>query len=227
MSRTCRSQSLDALCAESRSTSLTWTTRAGGARNLPCWRGDPDRRGELWRAWRQQRVANGMPWRTSAQPPAGYDPLAQPSVYSPTSDPVVDAYPKVLKPPTMTVPELKRAGVGTTATRHPGEWDQARPKDPFTYQLQVGTVAIPGERPSTSRPQGPAPSLDLPRRAVSPRSALLPLVHDRRRPPRRFCCRVSLRLPPKRCALCAPTGPSPRFVPMPPSRGVSGPWGAD
>jgi len=88
-----------------------------------------------------------MPWRTSAQPPAGYDPLAQPSVYSPTSDPVVDAYPKVLKPPTMTVPELKRTGVGTTATRHPGEWDQARPKHPFTYQLQVGTVAIPGERP--------------------------------------------------------------------------------
>jgi hypothetical protein len=30
----------------------------------------------------------------------------QPSVYSPTSDPVVDAYPKVLKPPTVTVPEL-------------------------------------------------------------------------------------------------------------------------
>jgi hypothetical protein len=25
----------------------------------------PDRRRELWRAWRQQRVANGMPWRTS------------------------------------------------------------------------------------------------------------------------------------------------------------------
>ena len=78
--------------------------------------------------------------------PGRLRPLAQPSVYSPTSDPVVDAYPKVLKPPTMTVPELKRAGVGTTATRHPGEWDQARPKDPFTYQLQVGTVAIPGER---------------------------------------------------------------------------------
>ena len=83
----------------------------------------------------------------SARPPAGYDPLAQPSVYSRTSDPVVDAYPKVLKPPTVTVPELKRTGVGTTATRHPGEWDQARPKHPFTYQLQVGTVAIPGERP--------------------------------------------------------------------------------
>ena len=79
--------------------------------------------------------------------PGRLRPLAQPSVYSPTSDPVVDAYPKVLKPPTVAVPELKRTGVGTTATRHPGEWDQARPKHPFTYQLQVGTVAIPGERP--------------------------------------------------------------------------------
>ena len=74
-------------------------------------------------------------------------PSRSPASIRRPSDPVVDAYPKVLKPPTVTVPELKRTGVGTTATRHPGEWDQARPKDPFTYQLQVGTVAIPGERP--------------------------------------------------------------------------------
>jgi len=102
-------------------------------------------------------------------------PSRSPASIRRPSDPVVDAYPKVLKPPTVTVPELKRTGVGTTATRHPGEWDQARPKHPFTYQLQVGIVAIPERDPSTSRPQGPAPSLDLPRRAVSPRSALLPL----------------------------------------------------
>jgi hypothetical protein len=42
----------------------------------------------------------------------------------------------------MTVPELKRTGVGTTATRHPGEWDQARPKHPFTYQLQVACAQL-------------------------------------------------------------------------------------
>ena len=154
-------------------------------------------------------------------------PSRSPASIRRPSDPVVDAYPKVLKPPTVTVPELKRTGVGTTATRHPGEWDQARPKHPFTTNCRSAPLRSRERDPPTSRPQGPAPSLDLPRRAVSPRSALLPLVHDRRRPPRRFCCRVSLRLPPKRCALYAPTGPSPRFVPMPPSRGVSGPWGAD
>jgi hypothetical protein len=70
----------------------------------------------------------------------------QPSVYSPTSDPVVDALPKVLRAPTVTVPEFQGSGVGNTATCHPGEWDQARPKDPFTYQWQIGNGApIPGE----------------------------------------------------------------------------------
>lgn len=70
----------------------------------------------------------------------------QPSVYSPTSDPVVDALPKVLKAPTVSVPEFQGSGVGNTATCHPGEWDQARPKDPFTYEWQIGNGApIPGE----------------------------------------------------------------------------------
>ena len=39
--------------------------------------GDPERRRDLWRKWRQQWVADGMPWRGVGKPPDDFDPSAQ------------------------------------------------------------------------------------------------------------------------------------------------------
>jgi len=70
-------------------------------------------------------------------------------VASPDSDPVVDAPPRLLAPPTITIPGFRgpylEVFVGDTYQCDPGTWDQAGPKDPFTYQWLVNGTPIPGE----------------------------------------------------------------------------------
>ncbi len=39
--------------------------------------GDPVRRVEIWRQWRADWVADGMPWRSANPAPADFDPLEQ------------------------------------------------------------------------------------------------------------------------------------------------------
>lgn len=72
-----------------------------------------------------------------------------PNVFSPPSDPVVDAPPRVLTPPTLALPccqgPFVGAFVGDTIMCDPGTWDQPGPKDPFTYQWLANGTAIPGE----------------------------------------------------------------------------------
>jgi hypothetical protein len=72
-----------------------------------------------------------------------------PNVSSPASDPVVDAPPRVLTPPALALPDFQGpfvgAFVGDTIECDPGTWDQAGPKDPFTYQWLVNGTAIRGE----------------------------------------------------------------------------------
>jgi len=39
--------------------------------------GDPARRRQLWREWRERWVADGCPWRGASPPPDDYDPKRQ------------------------------------------------------------------------------------------------------------------------------------------------------
>jgi hypothetical protein len=77
-------------------------------------------------------------------PYTAYGISLQPGVYSLTTDPVVDAPPRPLYPPTITWPELEGRDVGTMATCQPGTWDQARPKNPFTYEWWIADRDVAG-----------------------------------------------------------------------------------
>jgi hypothetical protein len=69
----------------------------------------------------------------------------QPSVYSPLTDPVVDAPPRLLTPPTLDLRGDSKAPVGNEVLCDNGTWDQMGPRDPFTYQWLNNAYPLPGE----------------------------------------------------------------------------------
>jgi hypothetical protein len=79
----------------------------------------------------------------------------EPSVPSRPSDPIVDAPPRVLTDPwiysltrasTPITDPVSTVYVGEPVTCDPGTWDQAAPKDPFTYQWLINGRPFPGEQ---------------------------------------------------------------------------------